>query len=216
MRSDTGSGPGPVSGPLLPPARRPGPGAGRALQRVPLEPVEITAGALHLRPWKTSDVDAVCGACQDPEIPRWTRVPVPYTRDHAEDFVCRQAVEAWATATGTPLAVVDATTEALLASVALQDLTDEGDAEISYWCAAGARGQGVATRASAALLRWGFGALGLERVEWRAAVGNHASRRVAEKLGFTLDGTLRSAIVLGDGVRHDCWIGTRLATDPPA
>ncbi|CUU59989.1 Protein N-acetyltransferase, RimJ/RimL family [Parafrankia irregularis] len=184
--------------------------------RPPLEPVEITAGALHLRPWRTTDAGAMFSACQDPEIQRWTQVPAPYTREHAEDFVGRQARAAWAAATSTPLAVVDATTEALLASVSLQSMTDEGDAEIAFWCVPEARGQGVTTRAAAALLRWGFGALGLERVEWRAAVGNHGSLRVAQKLGFSLDGTLRHAIVLGDGARHDCWVGSRLATDPPA
>lgn len=210
------AGSGPAAGPAAPAGwMSAGLAADLAARRLPLEPVEITAGVLHLRPWKLSDAEAVFRACQDPEIPRWTRVPVPYTQGHAEDFVCRQAPDAWATATGAPLAVVDATTEELLASVALQEMTDEGDAELAYWCAAGARGRGVTTAAAAALLRWGFGALGLERVEWRAAVGNHASRRVAEKLGFTLDGTLRGAVVLGDGARHDCWIGSRLATDPP-
>lgn len=206
-------GPGPVHWPAG--AFRSWPATPSGLSRPPLEPVEITAGTLHLRPWKRTDADAVFRACQDPEIPRWTSVPAPYTREHAEDYVGRQSTVAWASATGTPLAVVDATTEELLASVALQGMTDEGDAEIAFWCTAGARGRGVTTRAAATLLRWGFGALELERVEWRAAVGNHASRRVAEKLGFTHDGTLRHAIVLGDGARHDCWIGTRLATDPP-
>jgi RimJ/RimL family protein N-acetyltransferase len=180
-----------------------------------LEPAEITAGNLHLRPWRPYDVDAVYEACQDPEIGRWTLVPTPYERQHAEDFVARQAPAAWADGTGAPFAVVDATTEQLLASVALLNITDLGDADLGYWCAAPARGQGVMSQAVATLTRWGFGALGLVRIGWRAKVGNTASLRVAEKCGFTLEGTLRQALVSGDGRRVDCWVGSRLADDPP-
>ena len=42
-----------------------------------------------------------------------------------------------------------------------------------------------------AVCRWGFGALGLARVDWFAEVGNAGSRRVAEKAGFTIEGVLR-------------------------
>ncbi|WP_261554800.1 GNAT family N-acetyltransferase [Frankia tisae] len=180
-----------------------------------LEPVEITAGRLHLRPWRPYDVDAVHQACQDPEIPRWTRLPTPYGRHHAEDFVTREAPRSWADGTGAAFAVVDATTEQLLASVALLQITTRSDAEIGYWCAAPARGQGVMSQAVATLTRWAFGALGLARIEWRAAVGNVASLRVAEKNGYTLEGTLRQALVVGDGRRVDCWVGSRLPGDPP-
>ncbi|EIV93930.1 GNAT family N-acetyltransferase [Frankia sp. QA3] len=180
-----------------------------------LEPAEITAGRLHLRPWRPYDVDAVHEACQDPEIPRWTQVPTPYERRHAEDFVTRQAPAAWADGTGALFAVVDATTEGLLASVALLDITDQGDADLGYWCAAPARGQGVMSQAVTTVTRWGFGALGLARIGWRAQVGNTASLRVAEKCGFTLEGTLRQALVVGDGRRVDCWVGSRLPDDPP-
>jgi RimJ/RimL family protein N-acetyltransferase len=180
----------------------------------PLETAEITAGRLHLRPWRPHDIDAVALACQDPEIQRWTRVPAPYTRAHAEDFVARQAPAAWAAGTGAVFAVVDATTEELLASVALSEITSTGEAQLGYWCAAHSRGQGVTSQAVATLCRWGFGALGLARIEWRAAVGNTASLRVARKAGFSLEGVLRQALVIGGDRRVDCWVGSRLPADP--
>ncbi|WP_462187731.1 MULTISPECIES: GNAT family N-acetyltransferase [unclassified Frankia] len=165
-------------------------------------------------PWHPRDADAVHQACQDPEISRWTRVPTPYLYQHAVDFVSRQSPQSWASGTGALFAVVDATTEQLLASVGLADLSGDGDAKIGYWCAAPTRGRGVTSQAVAALTRWGFRALGLARIEWRAAVGNLASRRVAEKAGFTVEGTLRRALLLGDGNRRDCWVGSLLPDDP--
>ncbi|MCM3885666.1 GNAT family N-acetyltransferase [Frankia sp. R82] len=180
-----------------------------------LEPAEITAGRLHLRPWQPYDIDAVHQACQDPQIARYNRLPQPYGRRDAESFVLDVAPAAWAEGTGTPFAVVDATTERLLASIELMGISTSGEAEIGYWCAADARGQGVVSQAVTTITRWGFAMLGLARIEWRAAVGNDASRRVAQRTGFTLEGTLPQALLLGDGRRVDCWIGSRLPTDPP-
>ena len=59
-------------------------------------------------------------------------------------------------------------------------------AEAGVFLAASARGRGIVTRAVAAMLDWAFVDRGLHRVEWRCAPGNHASRRVAERLGFNL------------------------------
>ncbi|ONH32298.1 GNAT family N-acetyltransferase [Pseudofrankia asymbiotica] len=160
-----------------------------------LEPVEITAGALHLRPWRPDDADAVFAACQDPEIQRWTSVPVPYRHEDATGFVGARTQAAWRTGTGAYLAVVDATTGDLLASVSLGDMRDAdglpgvapgGDAEVGYWCAPAARGRGVTTDAVRVLCRWGFGGLGLATIRWMALAGNEASRQVAVRAGFTV------------------------------
>ena len=52
-----------------------------------MEPVEITAGSLHLRPWESGDAEQVYEACQDPELQRWTTIPVPYAERDAVWFV---------------------------------------------------------------------------------------------------------------------------------
>jgi RimJ/RimL family protein N-acetyltransferase len=62
------------------------------------------------------------------------------------------------------------------------------------------------TDAARLACQWGFDALGLGRIEWWATVGNDASRRVAEKLGFTFEGTCRARL-LHRGVRVDGWVG---------
>ena len=51
-----------------------------------MDPVEITADGLLLRPWRAVDADAVHRACQDPDIQRWTSVPRPYELHHAATF----------------------------------------------------------------------------------------------------------------------------------
>jgi RimJ/RimL family protein N-acetyltransferase len=49
-------------------------------------------------------------------------------------------------------------------------------------------------------------------VFWRAFVGNTASRAVAERAGFRVEGELRLGGVQR-GVRRDDWVGSLLATD---
>jgi RimJ/RimL family protein N-acetyltransferase len=56
---------------------------------------------------------------------------------------------------------------------------------------------------------WGFTELGLGRIEWQAYVENAASRRVAEKVGFHIEGLVRQRLVQR-GVRRDAYIGSLL------
>jgi RimJ/RimL family protein N-acetyltransferase len=185
-------------------------------QDADMEPTEITAGRLHLRPYVEADIDAVYACCQDPDIQRWTTVPVPYTRAHAQGYVEQHTAEGWRAGAGNSFAVVDSVGNTLLASVGLvrADL-DARIAEIGYWANPDARGKGVTTQAVQVVSRWAFDELGIERMEWVAAVGNDASRRVAEKAGFTVEGVLRSRIMHRDGSREDAWIGSLLPGDLP-
>jgi RimJ/RimL family protein N-acetyltransferase len=166
---------------------------------------------LTLRPFEPDDIDAVFLACQDSEIQRWTRVPTPYTRDDAVRYVTGLNPTGWRECTAAGFAVCGPEGGELVASVGLHfdRSEDPGVAEIGYWCTASARGRGYVPEAVREIARWAFTECGVERLEWRAEVGNHASRRVAEKVGFVVEGTLRRALVLKDR-RIDVWIGALL------
>ncbi|GAB3799450.1 GNAT family N-acetyltransferase [Micromonospora zhanjiangensis] len=180
-----------------------------------MEPVEIIHGDLLLRPWRSGDADAVHRACQDPAIQRWTSVPSPYLPEHATGFVTGIAPAAWAAGTGAPFAVCDAGTGELLGSCGLVSIDRALDsAEVGYWTAPWARGRGVAVRATRAVARWAFDQLGMRRIVWQAEVGNHASRLVALRAGFRIDGRLRLAHPHPMG-GPDGWIGSLLPADLP-
>jgi len=59
---------------------------------------------------------------------------------------------------------------------------------------------------------YGFDALGLEVIRWRAEVGNWASRRVAAAAGFRFDGTVRRLLV-HRGRQVDGWLATITSDD---
>lgn len=68
---------------------------------------------------------------------------------------------------------------------------------LGYWVRTSCHGQGIAGRAAKLAARFAFEHLGLIRVEIVIGVGNHASVRVAEKMGAHNEGILLNRIVVG-------------------
>ena len=158
----------------------------------PVPQPTLSDGNVTLRPKLPRDAAALTAACQDPEIARWTFVPSPYTRSHAEQHLASVAQSA-AAGRGVHLHAVDAE-DRLLGSFSVLELDREpGYGELGYWMAAPARGRGIATRATLLLRDWSHRTLGLRRIEILPHVDNVASRRVAEKAGFRDTGETRPA-----------------------
>ncbi|MCH0566912.1 MULTISPECIES: GNAT family N-acetyltransferase [unclassified Streptomyces] len=176
-----------------------------------MEPVTLTTDRLLLRAVGPEDTDAVYEAVQDPGIQRWTTIPSPYLREHAHSFTEQLVPDGWADASMFTFGVFLADGEDLAGMIGLT-MRSLGVAEVGFWAAEKHRGHGYVTEATLAASRWCFTAVCVDRVEWRAEVGNHASRAVAERAGFTMEGTLRSA-VNNKGVRRDCWVGSLLPSD---
>jgi RimJ/RimL family protein N-acetyltransferase len=151
-----------------------------------------------LRPPADADVDAITAACQDPAIPRFTRVPDPYTRDDAVDFVKRSTHHWHRGGDGVNLAITRSGSDELVGMAGLLRIDEYPHvAEIGYWVGLEARRQGVATRAVQLLSRWAVCDVGFQRLELMTLVENVASQGVAAGAGFTREGVLRAYADLG-------------------
>ncbi|MEU5363207.1 GNAT family N-acetyltransferase [Streptomyces sp. NPDC005925] len=175
-----------------------------------MEPVTLTTDRLLLRTVGPQDADAVHAAVQEPDIPRWTTIPSPYLPEHARSFTEQQVPDGWANESMFTFGLFPSAGP--LAGMLGITMLSLGAAEIGFWAAREHRGRGYVTEAALAAARWAFTDLRIDRLEWRAEVGNHASRAVAERTGFTIEGTLRAA-VNNKGVRRDCWVGSLLPSD---
>lgn len=175
-----------------------------------MDPVTLRTERLVLSVPVESDIDAIFTACQDPDVQRYTTLPSPYERSHAEEFVPR-AAEGWREGREQNWAVREGDT---FAGMVGMYRTGDGSSELGYWMAPGVRGRGIATEAARAVVDWALSAegLGLQRVEWRAVAGNIASARIARTLGFRYEGTLRQGLS-ARGRRDDGWIAAILPTD---
>ncbi|MFZ4841972.1 GNAT family N-acetyltransferase [Mycetocola saprophilus] len=147
-------------------------------------PTLLVGGGLVLRPWFGTDVEAVCEACQDPEIQRWTPAPTPYTRADAERVVGR-SIASWDAGRGGYLALVDPVEDRASGWFGIVDLdADARSAELGYWLAAPLRGRGIATRALDTLVEYSFEVGGLDSVYLRIDPANEPSAALARRSGF--------------------------------
>jgi RimJ/RimL family protein N-acetyltransferase len=173
----------------------------------------LTDGEVTLRAHRPADAPEAYEQCQDPLSQQWTTVPVPYSMADAESFVGKIVPEGWANGRWA-FAVEALDAEGRVRYAGTVELRDEGErrAEIAYgshpWC----RGRGVMTRALHLLLDWGFEDRGLQTVIWWADRGNWASRKLAWRLGFAVDGTVRQWLPQR-GELLDAWVGVLLSTD---
>ncbi|WP_158299658.1 GNAT family N-acetyltransferase [Glycomyces paridis] len=202
--------PGEVRGPENPPWHYAVAKRQAAFFTAPQPVLDTGAAGLRLRPLQRSDLGDLAATCADPETQRWVGgLPNPYTRDDADawlDFSRGRRDRA-----ETVLYALADADDRYCGSVELV-LKAPGEAELGYFCAPWARGRGWTTAAVRRLCRLGFEELALERIAWRAVVGNEASRRVAEKAGFTVEGVGRGLRHGADG-RVDSWIGSLFPAD---
>jgi RimJ/RimL family protein N-acetyltransferase len=89
-----------------------------------------------------------------------------------------------------------------------------GNCEIGVWSEPAGQGRGLVTEAVRRLLGYAFEERGMQRAEWWSSTRNERSRAVAQRVGMTLDGTLR-AYYPHNGVRHDKEIWSMLASEWP-
>lgn len=175
-----------------------------------MEPVTLTTDRLLLRSVGPQDTDVVYYAAQDPEIQRWTTIPSPYLLEHAQSFTEQLVPEGWGNGSMFTFGVF--LPEGELVGMLAITMRSLGVGEVGFWATKEHRGNGYITEATVAVARWAFTRLSIDRVEWRAEVGNKGSRAVAEHAGFIIEGTLRSALN-NKGVRRDCWVGSLLPSD---
>jgi len=173
----------------------------------------LSDGVVSLRAWTEDDVEPMTSALADPDISLWIPViPYPYSADDALAFIdlARRESKEGRMVAG---AITDLGDGRLLGGFGLSRISDGNrSAEVGYWVARPERGRGVATRATALVVEWGFDSLGLERIALLADVDNVASRRVAHKLGFVEEGVLRAHLNTRRG-RRDSVAYARLRSE---
>ncbi|MGI6219254.1 MAG: GNAT family N-acetyltransferase [Bacteroidaceae bacterium] len=150
----------------------------------------LTTSRLLLRPWRESDAEALYEYARDPAvgpIAGWApHTSVAYSLEIIRTVFAAPEVYALVLKeTGEPVGSAGIIIGDGLHSAAI----GSGEAEIGYWIGKPYWGQGLVPEAVRCLLRRCFTELGLSAMWCGYFDGNHRSRRVMEKCGFTFHHT---------------------------
>jgi RimJ/RimL family protein N-acetyltransferase len=152
--------------------------------------VRIETGRLVVREYGPGDAVPVTVMVAAQE---WTALPPGAPHDPAGvwRWLTEDVHRFRASGIGAHLAIQEADTGAAVGAMSLFK-TDwrRRCTEVGYGVRASVRGRGYVTEALTALTGWALSEGGMHRVELRTEPGNAASRRVAEKAGYTLEGTV--------------------------
>ncbi|MEU4240085.1 GNAT family N-acetyltransferase [Actinoplanes sp. NPDC026619] len=149
--------------------------------------VTIETERLRLRGWRDDDLDGLAAINADPEVMRYILDGAVRDRARTEEGL-RRMIDTWAEHGFGLFAVEVRETDRLIgwAGLAVPVFLPEvlPAVEIGWRLDRGAWGQGYATEAAQAALRFGFHDRGLDRIISIRHVDNDRSRRVMEKLGM--------------------------------
>jgi RimJ/RimL family protein N-acetyltransferase len=155
-----------------------------------------------LRPSAERDVAAIRAVYSEPDIRQWMGWDGELPDEAEARANIERAASAWREGSWAVFRIADAVTDEVVGGVNLRFFDNE-IAEVSYFLRASARGRGLATRAVRLVARWAFDQLGIQRIELRVHPQNMASRRVAERAGFSREGIERASRAWPDGTRFD-------------
>lgn len=161
-------------------------------QRVPYFPPILTTERLILRPILARDADAVFEYASDPEVTRYLTWECHKSIRESRAYI-RSIRKAYRDGSHYHYAITLKEDGTLIgAGGSIRDVQEGATCtEIGYVLNRKYWGQGYATEAMAAVLRFFFEEKGLHRVEGCHVVQNEASGRVLQKLGMSLEGTLQ-------------------------
>lgn len=181
----------------------------------PNEIPTLQHGLIALRPTQEKDILSIYEACQDPLIPRFTTVPSPYTMTHATSFIREQAPAHFQQKKELLFTITKghAEEEKFCGVISFHTISlHNHSAELGYWIAAAARGEGIGTTATKLISEYGFSTIGFRRIEALVNTDNIASQALLISAGFEHEGVMRKKITSDDGTQIDMALFSRIAS----
>ena len=144
----------------------------------------LTTARLKLRPFTKRDAFSLYKILQQPDILEFFPQTAAPTMKKVEKIIASQLNQYEQHHYGT-WAVEIIHDPGLIGWCGLNYLPETGEEEVAYLISQDFQGNGYATECACASLDYGFQKIGMERIICLTHPQNHASRRVAEKIGMT-------------------------------
>ncbi|OAN43718.1 NTP pyrophosphohydrolase [Magnetospirillum moscoviense] len=153
----------------------------------------LATARLRLRPFTHTDAPRLAAVLDDWDMAKYTaNIPHPYHETDAHAFILLQE-QRRQLGQGAGLALERTTDKQVIGAIGFT-MDPDGSAELGYWVAREAWGQGYATEALRRLIRHLFADLGIARLWAMVHPDNPASKTVLGKAGFLPDGHSQCAV----------------------
>jgi RimJ/RimL family protein N-acetyltransferase len=158
-------------------------------------PIPITTTRLLLRPPQAGDGKKLNQVVTESfeQLHQWMKWAAHKpTADETEIYV-RQAQAEWILRKDLNLLIFDRNETTIIGACGFNEIDwNIPSLAIGYWVRTTMQGKDYATEAAYALAQYAFKELNAARVEIRCDTENMRSKKVAEKIGFTLEGILKN------------------------
>lgn len=125
--------------------------------------VTIGTKRLRLRPFQTTDAEAVHRLAGSQDVAAGTFLPHPMDRQAAHDWITDR-VKDQAAGTGVTFAITLAESAEVIGSIGMELVPAHEQGRLSYWLGRDYWNRGYGTEAVAALVEYGFNSLKLHRI----------------------------------------------------
>ncbi len=145
-----------------------------------LASITIETARLRLRAHRDGDLADLVSLVGVWEVAKWlSALPHPYTDAHGRDWIARVR-QAHAVGHPRSFAIALKETDRLIGGAGLDGSSgnDSDEPSLGYWLGVPYQGHGYGREATAAVISYGFGALGLESIRAIAAPDNAPSQKV--------------------------------------
>ncbi|MBT1443164.1 GNAT family N-acetyltransferase [Shewanella sp. JM162201] len=169
-------------------------------------PIQLYTNRLRLRPLISADRDNFIAMQTDAEVNRYVRV-CESVAEVERKFEAR--LNPWRYDSGEWLTLVIETLDGEFVGYTgfHMECALSRRAEVGYMLSPAMSGKGFATEATRAVIDWGAHSFNVHKFIAWCSESNAGSRKVLERLGFTLEGVLKCHSLIGDVWHNDCVYG---------
>jgi RimJ/RimL family protein N-acetyltransferase len=179
-------------------------------------PEQLVGERVIVRPWDEADARGLFDAIDESREHLGPWMPwVDATRNPDDSLTYIRGARAhWLKREDLPVAIVERATGRIVGGSGLHRIKWQiRSFEIGYWVTVDCEGRGYVSETVTLLTRLCFDGLDANRVEIRMDVRNARSERVAQRLGFVREGTLRRALPSPGGKPADVHVYALLAEE---
>lgn len=153
--------------------------------------MKINGDRIYLKIFEKKDIDQLTKLAHDKTISKFTRVPYPYKKNHAIEYL-KIVKKGLKDKTEYFFGIFDKKTNKLMGNIGLKDINKcDKRGDIGYWIGKPYRKKGIVIEALNTLINYCFNKLKLNKITIHCMINNKPGLKTIKKIGAKKEGLLK-------------------------